>query len=289
MGLFRTILVYFAALLAGLSVFWMASQVKVEPTSSKRMGDFLERSKESRIDSLGQKVVDRWGISFAGWRNKLEWAQLAGKHRDWTVGGLLARSLLLGTAALVYALLFQGGLVIKLGIVCIAAAWPLIRVTSAAGDVKRQVSRIIPEAATVMAAELDVAGSVDQAFERVAEMPGPLGKLLQRVLEESRQSRLPVFSRGAVKGVAGRILAGMGSPELARFGSQLDRIASKGVESARIMHQVAGDFVREYRAQLLRKASSLDNELLIPMALFFFIPFIVALMLPPMLSLFQAF
>jgi hypothetical protein len=56
-----------------------------------------------------------------------------------------------------------------------------------------------------------------------------------------------------------------------------------------MMHQVASDFVRSYRSRLLQRASNLDNELLFPMALFFFIPFIVALMLPLMLSLFQAF
>jgi tight adherence protein C len=289
MEIFRTILIYVAAALAGGSVFWLVSQVKVEPTSARRMGDFLEVDGVSRLDRVGQRLADRLGISLASWKSRLNWAQLAGRYLNWTVGGLVARSLLFGLAALLYALLFKGGLVIKLGIVAVAAAWPLIRVSSAAGDVKRQVSRIIPEAATVMAAELDVAGSVEQAFERVSEMPGPLGKLLQSVLEESRQSRLPVFSRGSVKGVAGRILAELGLPELTRFGSQLDRIASKGVDSARIMHQVAEDFVREYRSQLLRKASNLDNELLIPMALFFFIPFIVALMLPLMLSLFQAF
>jgi Flp pilus assembly protein TadB len=283
------ILVYAAAALAGGSVYWLAAQVKVEPTSARRMGDFLEVDRVSHLDRVGQSLADRLGLSLASWRRKLDWARLSGKYLNWTVGGLIARSLLFGLAALLYVLLFRGGLVIKLGIVAVAAAWPLIRVNSAAGEVKRQVSRVIPEAATVMAAELDVAGSVEQAFERVAEMPGPLGRLLQRVLEESRQSRLPVFSRGSIRGVAGRILAELGLPELTRFGSQLDRIASKGVESARIMHQVAEDFVREYRAQLLRKASSLDNELLIPMALFFFIPFIVALMLPLMLSLFQAF
>jgi tight adherence protein C len=287
--LFRTLLIYVTAALAGGSVFWLVSQVKVEPTSARRMGDFLEVDRVSRLDRVGQRLADRLGISLASWESRLNWAQLAGRYLNWTVGGLVARSLLFGLAALLYALLFKGGLVIKLGIVASAAAWLLIRVSSAAGDVKRQVSRIIPEAATVMAAELDVAGSVEQAFERVAEMPGPLGKLLQTVLEESRQSKLPVFSRGSVKGVAGEILAGLGLPELTRFGSQLDRIASKGVESARIMHQVAEDFVREYRSHLLRKASSLDNELLIPMALFFFVPFIVALMLPLMLSLFQAF
>jgi hypothetical protein len=287
--LFRTLLIYATAALVGGSVFWLALQVRVEPTSAKRMGDFLEVGKISPMDKIGQRLVDRLGLSLFGWRSKLRWARLGGKYLNWTVGGVIARSLMFGLAASIYGLLFSGGTLIKIGIVAVATAWPLLRVSSAAGDVRWEVSRVIPEAATIMAAELDVVGSVEQAFERVAEMPGPLGRLLQSVLEESRQSRLPVFSRGTVKGVANKILADMGMLELARFGSQLDRISSKGVESARIMHQVAEDFVREYRSRLLQKASNLDNELLIPMALFFFIPFIVALMLPLMLSLFQAF
>ncbi len=289
MELFRTILIYAAAAIAAFAVYLLVSEIRIEPSSARRMGKYLDTNKASPVDRVGQRTVDRLGLSLVSLRSKLRWAQLGGTYVNWTVGGMLARCLLFGLLASVYALAFHGATLLKLGIVIVAAAWPYLRVSGAAGEVRREVARVIPEAATVMAAELDVVGSVEQAFERVAEMPGPLGKLLRGVLEESRQSKLPVFSRGSVKGVASVQLAVLGLPELTRFGSQLDRIASQGVESARIMHKVAEDFVREYRTHLLQKASNLDNELLIPMALFFFIPFIVALMLPLMLSLFKAF
>ena len=289
MDLFRNILIYATALFAAVAVYLYTVRIRIEPSSSRRMGDFLDSRKESVFDRYGQKWVDRSGLPLGALRIQLRWAQLGGKCLDWTVGGVLVRSILLALAASAHAFLFTGSLVIKLAIIAIAAAWPLLKVSSAAGDVRKEVARLIPEIATVMAAELDVANSVEQAFERVAEMPGPLGRLLGRVLEQSRQSQLPVFSRGSVQGVACRILSEQGMAELARFGSQLDRIASQGIEAPRMMHQVASDFVRSYRSRLLQRASNLDNELLFPMALFFFIPFIVALMLPLMLSLFQAF
>lgn len=289
MDLFRNILIYATAVFAAVTVYLFTASIRIEPSSSKRMGDFLDARKESVFDRYGQKWVDRSGLPLGAFRIQLRWAQLGGKYLDLTVGGMLVRSILLALAASAYAFLFTGSLVIKLAIIAIAAAWPLLRVSSAAGDVRKEVARLIPEIATVMAAELDVANSVEQAFERVAEMPGSLGRLLGRVLEQSRQSQLPVFSRGSVQGDACRILSELGMPELARFGSQLDRIASQGIEAPRMMHQVASDFVRSYRSRLLQRASNLDNELLFPMALFFFIPFIVALMLPLMLSLFQAF
>jgi hypothetical protein len=66
-------------------------------------------------------------------------------------------------------------------------------------------------------------------------------------------------------------------------------MASKGIESPGMMCQVASDSVCSYHSWLTQKVSKLDTKLLFPITLFFFIPFIVVLMLPLMLSILKAF
>jgi len=77
-------------------------------------------------------------------------------------------------------------------------------------------------------------------------------------------------------------------PELSRFAMQLDRVAAKGVDAPRIMVEIARGLAREYRSQIQQTASNMENELLIPMTLFFFLPFIVSILTPVMVSLANA-
>ena len=76
--------------------------------------------------------------------------------------------------------------------------------------------------------------------------------------------------------------------ELSRFAMQLDRVAAKGVDAPRIMVEIARGLAREYKSQIQQTASNMDNELLIPMTLFFFLPFIVSILVPVMVSLSSA-
>ena len=69
---------------------------------------------------------------------------------------------------------------------------------------------------------------------------------------------------------------------------QLDRVAAKGVDAPRIMVEIARGLAREYRSQIQQTASNMENELLIPMTLFFFLPFIVSILTPVMVSLSNA-
>jgi hypothetical protein len=51
------------------------------------------------------------------------------------------------------------------------------------------------------------------------------------------------------------------------------------------MIEIARGLAREYKSQIQQTASNMDNELLVPMTLFFFLPFIVSILVPLMVSL----
>ncbi len=278
-----------AALILALATAYMAYRfartIKFERGAAARVSGMLDGGQQSAFDRYGERYIKTRPVSLA---DNLKMAQLGGKYADWTVGGILARSLAYGGAALAYLLLTQPGPLFWLALP-IAAYYPIQRVRGAANDTRAAIQRLMPETATALAAEMSAGASPEQALARAAEIPGPLGKILKEAVSESSRSGRPAFTSGTAEGVVLEVLARYNLPALLRFGVQLDQVAGKGVEGPRVMSEVARGFAREYRAHVQMAAASLDNTLLMPMTLFFFAPFMVAILLPILLALFSAF
>jgi tight adherence protein C len=92
-----------------------------------------------------------------------------------------------------------------------------------------------------------------------------------------------------VRGTLVETLGRMQLPELAAFASQIDLVAAKGVAGAQLMDAIAIGLAREYRRHVLRAAEELESNLVIPAAAFFFLPFVIAIMVPLLLPLLAAF
>ena len=54
-------------------------------------------------------------------------------------------------------------------------------------------------------------------------------------------------------------------------------------------YELARDLAMEYQVQVARAAETLDNKLLMPMTIFFFIPFLAAIFIPLMINIFNTF
>lgn len=281
----RQIVALVLAAVAAFFAYRMAKTIRFERGAAARVSGMLDGSNQSALDRYGEKYIK---TRPAGLADHLKMAQLGGKYEDWTVGGIIARSVVYGGAALVYLLLTQPGPLFWLA-VPIAAYYPIIRVRGAANDTRAAIQRLMPETATALAAEMSAGASPEQALSRAAELPGPLGKILNEAVSESSRSGRPAFTTGTADGVVLEVLARYNLPALLRFGVQLDQVAGKGVEGPRVMSEVARGFAREYRAQVQMAAASLDNTLLMPMTIFFFAPFMAAILLPVLLALFSAF
>jgi Flp pilus assembly protein TadB len=171
----------------------------------------------------------------------------------------------------------------------LAAALPFIQLNGIAGGVKKKVGREVPEIAALVAAELAAGNAPDVAVERAAQMPGPLGRLLGRALADSRSSGKPLFSRKPVRGTLVELLMASGLSQLTAFGAQLDLVASKGVSGAQMMADISRAISREYFEYVMSAAESLEGNLVVPSAIFFFLPFTLVILLPIMTSLSGAF
>lgn len=282
--LFLKILLACSAGLVSMVVYFFASRVSLEKSPGKRVREMVDTTATSFFDIGGTKVTSKMQLNFFdSWREALFWAQLADHYKGWSLGGMLVRGLVsavvIVTAILLFGLPYFAWLLVPFAIFA-----PYLLVKGKSDEVTKKVKRLLPETATVIAAEMDAGATAGQAVERAGELPGPLGRVINHSVAISRQSDRAMFSRGANKGVLMEELSKHGMQELSRFAMQLDRVAAKGVDAPRIMVEIAKGLAREYKSQVQTTASNMDTELLIPMTLFFFLPFIVSILVPVMVS-----
>jgi hypothetical protein len=195
----------------------------------------------------------------------------------------------LAGAGLVYILLFQTFSPLYLIGVAVLAYYPFLTLRSKAGSIRDVVKRMLPEAAALISAEMSAGGSMDQAVERAASLPGALGLLLREAVDRARAEGGLVFSRAGVSGILVRHFAELRFPPLETFANRMDTIAAKCAEGTRRMSDLARDLATEYQVVVARAAETLDSKLLMPMTLFFFVPFMAAVFIPLLVSVFQVF
>jgi Flp pilus assembly protein TadB len=284
----KQVLLYASAVAIAMVVYLLASQLSFEKSAGKRVREMVGEGANSLFDRSGERLAKRMTSGFfSSWKTSLFWANISGEYKTWTVGGMLARGL--AAAIAVVLLIFLFGLPIFTWLmVPFAVFMPYLLVNGKANETKKLVKRLLPETATVIAAEMDAGSTAGQAVSRAGELPGPLGAVINNAVSRARQSERAMFSRGASKGILMEELSKHDLPELSRFAMQLDRVAAKGVDAPRIMVEIARGLAREYRSQIQQTASNMENELLIPMTLFFFLPFIVSILTPVMVSLANA-
>lgn len=284
-----TILSLAAALCFALMIaFGLRLLLSVRSKAANIVLDYADRQSNNRQERIGAAVIRRTPmISWETWRQHLRWAQRGGKMQGLTLPGLVFQSLLFGAAG-VLLFLFNpsvGAFLVILG----GMAYPFVRLRSAANSVRKRIFRTLPEVAALIAAELAAGSAPDLALHRAAMLPGPLSVLLNEALETSRQTGRPLFSRKPLTGSLVETLRAASVPALAAFASQLDLVASKGVAGASLMSEIARSLGQEYKARLQSEVEKLDSRLVMVVAIFFFVPFVVLLLyaaISPVLAVF---
>jgi tight adherence protein C len=256
---------------------------------SSRMNRFATADRRGISDRLGDTVMDRFGLTIEGWEHQLLWAQLGGYYEGKTVGSVLGSSILYALGGMVCILMLEAYSVTFFLAVAIAAYFPYMKLKGRADDVRKSVKRGLPEAAALIAAEMSAGSSAETAITRAANLPGPLGKMIRDTVSIAQKSGRLIFSRELIDGVLVEHFSKYRMTHIEAFARQIDLVAGKGAEGPKQMGEVARGLAREYRSEVKSESEKLGNKLLMPMTLYIFAPFMLAIFIPLGAAIFQSF
>lgn len=211
----------------------------------------------------------------------LYWAQMGGKWLGWSPVQFIALQIAAVTATIVIGM----GLYRDLVFTAIAAllAWnlPGILVGGVARRARRNFMSQLPEFIQLVAAQMAANVSMDQAIRRVSKAPSLVGEWMRMVIQASQgRDLIEQIQREAQEALM---------PELIGMGVQLGFIR-RGTAQQELMGQLATSIAAEYIGQAEGRAEKLGSELVIPMVLFYFVPFLITIIVvigyPVMVGLF---
>lgn len=206
-------------------------------------------------------------------RRQLYWAQARGRFRGWSEEEFL--TLQLGSAALAFAvfMLLGGKALIAFGAAFSAFMYWNARLDTLSRDAVREIRREIPEAALMTAVLISAGENAENALKEIAR-----GRvLLSRWLRDRMAAKPP--GRELWQWLAEEAeKTGIGA--LRSFMVRMGRVAGKGTEAYRLLADVAVSEGRRYVAEVDEEAEKLEDELTLPVGIFFFIPYLAFILLP---------
>ncbi|MEM2265375.1 MAG: hypothetical protein QW687_00890 [Candidatus Hadarchaeales archaeon] len=166
------------------------------------------------------------------------------------------------------------------------ALYPPIKVRGRVKDLKEKVVGEIPALASLLSAFL-VTLAAEEAITRAKDAPGCIGEFLNYLIASAKRSPKPLFGRGETGGALLEEARKFNLEPVTAFFAQLDGIARAGTGGAEMMKALAASLHAERRIKLSENMEKLDNNLVLPMMVFFFIPFLGGIMLPILIGLLE--
>jgi pilus assembly protein TadC len=141
---------------------------------------------------------------------------------------------------------------------------------SVARRVRRRFQSQLPEFIQLVAAQMAAGVSLEEALRRTAQTGSLVGKWMQHVLQMS-QGRV-IFTQLQKEAQASNL------PDLIGLSVQLEFVRL-GTSQQELMAQMASRIAAEYAAGAEQRAERVGAELVIPMVLFYFLPFIAVILI----------
>ncbi len=263
------------------SVFLTAIWIEFVPSlPAGKAARFLNESDQAapapmpgwrRLLSGLDRLTARWAPSSFLRRAKadLYFAQLEGKWNGWNGVQLTSLRLAAGLGCfvlglLVYDNLLPAGLAGLLGWVA-----PGMLVAGTARRVRRRFQAQLPEYIQLVAAQIAAGVSLEEALRRTAQTESLVARWLRQVLQMS-QGRV-VFTQLQKEAQASYL------PDLIGMAVQLEFVR-QGTAQQELMSQMAGRIAAEFAAGADQRAERVGAELVIPMVIFYFLPFILIIL-----------
>ncbi|MDX9993348.1 MAG: hypothetical protein RBS68_15000 [Anaerolineales bacterium] len=199
----------------------------------------------------------------------LYWAQMSGKWIGWNAVQFAALRLVAGVGGFVFGLFFTQEAL--LGAVMGFAGWNLPAMS--AGGTARKARRVfvsqLPEYIQLVSSQMAAGVSMEEAISRVSKTPGMVAGWMREVIAQaSGRDLIEQIQREAQESLL---------PELIGASIQLAFI-KRGTAQQELMGQLATSIAADYIGGAERRAEKLGSEMIVPMILFYFVPFLATLL-----------
>ena len=222
--------------------------------------------------SVLDKPVSKW--SPAGFVRKaradLYWAQLAGKWKAWNEVQFISLRVAAAIGGAMVGMLVFGEPVLTLVVALIGFQYPAMAMGGIARRTRRQFTAQLPEYVQLVSAQMSANVSIEEALRRTSQAQSLAGKWMRKVLQMAQgRDLVEQMQREAQESQL---------PELIGMAVQLEFIR-RGTAQQELMGQLATSIAADYIGNAEQRAEKIGSELVIPMVIFYFLPFMVTLLI----------
>jgi Flp pilus assembly protein TadB len=211
----------------------------------------------------------------------LYWAQMAGKWHDWNAVQFIALQFAAAVGGFLLGMFATQDVMMSLIAGYVGWTYPGMSVNGVARRTRRLFVSQLPEFVQLVSAQMAAGVSMEEAIQRTSKSPGLVGQWMQRVLRQAQgRNLIEQMQREAQESLL---------PELIGMSVQISFIR-RGTAQQELMSQMAMSIAAAYIGEAEQRAEKLGSEMVVPMVIFYFVPFLATLLMvlayPVMTNLF---
>jgi len=266
--------------LTGIAVFMLVAYLTLELVPAAPTGKLADLHAPTdeppltgwrRSLSPLDKPVSKW--TPAGFLRKtqtdLYWSHLAGRWEGWNEVQFTSLRITLGLAG--FGVAIAATALPLLGLVggLIGFQYPALSMAGTARRTRRQFNAQLPEYVQLVSAQMSANVSMEEALRRTSQVESLVGKWVRGVLQMAQgRDLIEQLQREAQRS---RLA------ELIGMSVQLDFI-QRGTAQSELMGQLASSIAADYIGRSEQRAEKIGSELVIPMVIFYFLPFMITVL-----------
>jgi len=253
----------------------------------------LELAPSAPTGRLAETLTPANGVVLTGWRRSLAvldkpvskwtpagfirkvradlyWAQVGDKWLGWNEVQFMSLRIAAAIAGSVIGTVVFGEPVLALAIALLGFQYPAMAMGGNARRTRRQFTAQLPEYVQLVSAQMSANVSMEEALRRTSQAQSLAGKWMRRVLQMAQgRDLVEQMQREAQESQL---------PELIGMAAQLEFIR-RGTAQQELMGQLATSIAADYIGNAEQRAEKIGSELVIPMVIFYFLPFMVTLLI----------
>ena len=287
-----TALIYLTGILVTAFIAYLLVEVVLDRTPKGVLSDAY-RHNDTRQNSRLQNALSPLGVPVQKYappallrkiQADLYWAQALGRWVDWNAVQFVALQVASALGGLLLGMFLTKDPLMTLVAGYIGWSYPGMSVNGVARRTRRLFVSQLPEFVQLVSAQMAAGVSMEEAIQRTAKSPGLVGQWMQKVIRQSQgRSLIEQMQREAQESLL---------PELIGMSVQIAFIR-RGTAQQELMSQMAMSIAAAYIGEAEQRAEKLGSEMVVPMVIFYFVPFLVTLLMvmayPVMTNLFGGF